>query len=77
MRSKSMMLFTLLVFCACQRESTPGPVAGSGKAGPPQIACDQPVYDFGTALQGKKIVHVFTIRNKGGEPLLIERARGG
>jgi len=41
----------------------------------PQIAVDRPVYDFGSIHQGKKVVHVFTIRNKGDAPLSIKEIK--
>jgi hypothetical protein len=37
----------------------------------PQAAVDQPVFDFGTAAQGKKVAHSFTIKNSGDSTLTI------
>ena len=41
----------------------------------PQTAIDQPIFDFGSISQGKKVNHVFTIRNKGNAPLTIKSVR--
>lgn len=41
----------------------------------PHIAIDQPTFDFGSIYQGKKVEHVFTIRNKGDAPLTIKSVR--
>ena len=43
----------------------------------PQIACDKPEFNFGTAAKGEDVKHVFTLKNKGKGVLKIERARGG
>ncbi len=37
----------------------------------PRTAVDQPVFDFGTVAQGKKVDHSFTIKNSGDTPLTI------
>ena len=47
------------------------------RAGPPVIACDAPVYDFGKLPQGAEVAHVFALRNRGREVLRLERAQGG
>lgn len=39
----------------------------------PGIAVEQPTFDFGQVRQGKKVVHVFTIKNKGDAPLAIKK----
>lgn len=41
----------------------------------PEIGVDQPVFNFGTIPQGKKVEHVFTLRNKGDMPLVINSVR--
>ena len=41
----------------------------------PEISADRPVYDFGSISQGKKVEHVFIIRNKGNTPLTIKSVR--
>jgi len=51
------------------KKDVPGPV--------PVITADKAEYDFGTAVQGEDVEHVFTIRNKGKGLLKIEKARGG
>jgi uncharacterized membrane protein len=37
----------------------------------PRAAVDQPIFDFGTVAQGKKVDHAFTIINSGDAPLTI------
>jgi hypothetical protein len=44
---------------------------------PPVITCAQPEYDFGSAVQGESVTHIFSLKNKGKGVLNIERARGG
>lgn len=41
----------------------------------PEIAVDRPTYDFGSVSQGKKVEHVFIVRNKGNAPLTIKSVR--
>jgi len=41
----------------------------------PKAAIDHPNFDFGTVMQGKKVEHLFTIRNKGDAPLIIKSVR--
>jgi len=43
----------------------------------PSIIIDKPIYNFGQTEKGTIITHNFPIRNKGGEPLLIKRVKGG
>jgi Protein of unknown function (DUF1573) len=51
-------------------------VAGpTGAIAAPEISVDRPVYDFGSISQGKKVEHVFIIRNKGNTPLNIKSVR--
>lgn len=51
-------------------------VAGpTGAIAAPEISADRPVYDFGSISQGKKVEHVFIIRNKGNTPLTIKSVR--
>lgn len=38
----------------------------------PDLTVDQPVFDFGTIAQGKKVEHVFILKNKGTTPLTIK-----
>lgn len=39
--------------------------------GAAQIFVENPVFDFGTVAEGEVVSHVYEIRNKGAEPLLI------
>ena len=41
----------------------------------PVIAVDRPLFDFGSVAQGKKVDHVFILKNKGDTPLTIIRTR--
>jgi hypothetical protein len=41
----------------------------------PSLSVDKPVLDFGTIPQGKKLNHVFTLKNKGDSPLSITRTK--
>ncbi len=41
----------------------------------PEMAVDQPAFDFGSIYQGKKAEHIFTIRNSGDSPLVIKSVR--
>jgi Protein of unknown function (DUF1573)/HYDIN/CFA65/VesB-like, Ig-like domain len=41
----------------------------------PRIAVEQPTFDFGTIQQGKRVEHLFSIRNKGDSPLIIKNVR--
>ncbi|RNC65256.1 MAG: DUF1573 domain-containing protein [Desulfuromonadales bacterium] len=41
----------------------------------PTISVEKPVLDFGTIPQGKKINHVFTLKNTGDAPLTIIRTK--
>ncbi len=49
-------------------------VAASAVAGP-HVAVEAPVYDFGTILQGDKVVHRFEIQNQGDAPLEIHKVK--
>jgi hypothetical protein len=44
---------------------------------PPVITCAKPEHDFGSAVQGESVTHIFTLKNKGKGVLDIQRARGG
>ncbi len=41
----------------------------------PQLTSDEPVFDFGTVLQGEKVDHTFVFRNSGTAPLVIDRVK--
>jgi hypothetical protein len=52
-------------------QPAPGP-SGAPPAGPqPKIQVENPVYDFGTALEGTPVNHTFKIKNVGKGELLI------
>ncbi len=44
-------------------------------AAAPRIIVEQPVFDFGTVRQGRKVDHNFVVRNRGDAPLVIEKTR--
>ena len=46
---------------------------GSAAHGSPKIHVEEPIYDFGSILEGFAVMHVFTIQNTGDEVLTIER----
>lgn len=41
----------------------------------PQLAVEQPQYNFGTIVQGTRVDHVFTLKNTGDTPLLIKQVK--
>jgi len=41
-------------------------------AAAPELAVEQPVFDFGTVAQGKKVEHTFVLKNRGNAPLTIK-----
>ena len=45
------------------------------KTDAPKVFCPEPVYDFGTMENTKKVKHDFVIRNVGGETLRITKVR--
>ena len=47
----------------------------TGLSAAPRIECDNPKFDFGTALNDQTIEHVFTLRNAGDEELVIQNAQ--
>jgi len=47
----------------------------NGATAAPEIAVDRPTFDFGSIREGKKVDHLFTIRNKGDAPLTIESVK--
>lgn len=65
----------LLVGGSALAQDTRNDPGNKGKV--PVIAADEAEHDFGTAVQGEYVEHVFTIRNKGKGLLKIEKARGG
>jgi len=49
-------------------------ISGTASAAP-QIKVEQPMYNFGTLIQGKKLDHTFVIKNIGDAPLKINHIR--
>ncbi|MBI5656475.1 MAG: DUF1573 domain-containing protein [Geobacter sp.] len=49
-------------------------ISGTASAAP-QIVVEQPLYNFGTLVQGKKLDHTFVIKNIGDAPLKINHIR--
>ena len=41
----------------------------------PTITVEKPLHDFGTVTQGEKVDHLFTVKNKGDQPLTINQIR--
>ena len=41
----------------------------------PSITVEKPLHDFGTVTQGEKVDHLFTVRNRGDQPLTINQIR--
>jgi len=41
----------------------------------PSISVEKPVHDFGTVTQGEKVDHLFSVKNRGDEPLTINQIR--
>lgn len=50
-------------------------LSGTSALAAPQLVVDEPDFSFGTISQGKKVNHVFAIRNSGDTPLTIQRVR--
>ena len=63
---KTIPFITACIFSAC--------FAGAALAAP-ELAVDQPVHDFGTVVQGKKVDHIFKFRNRGDATLNVARVR--
>jgi len=47
--------------------------AAANTAAPPMIAVPEPFHEFGHAVEGERLTHVFTVKNVGGQPLHIDR----
>lgn len=58
-------LLTIVLFLQCAAAAFAAPT----------LSVDKPFFDFGTIPQGKKLDHVFTLRNKGDAPLSIHRTK--
>lgn len=46
-------------------------------AGGPQLQINEPVHDFGTAIEGEAVVHAFVLSNTGTEALQVQDIRPG
>lgn len=63
--------------CDDDAKSTQGGASASAQAGKrPKIVAAASHHDFGKVKQGAEVVHVFKVRNQGGAPLLIQKAKG-
>jgi len=51
--------------------STAMAVQGDG----PQLFIEEKTFDFGKVDEGKTIEHAFTVRNRGNQPLIIEKVQ--
>src|SRR5437773_556588 len=70
---------TFCVFCLL-RFVWPGEAMVAAWGGPSEpsvarIECDEPAFEFGSALTGQTIEHVFTVRNAGNKELEIDKVR--
>ena len=52
---------------ACRSKAVPAPAPG------PRLLCDAPAHDFGRALEGDALKHVFTLTNTGASPAHVTR----
>ena len=43
----------------------------------PRIEFDRVKFDFGEVDAGEKVEHIFTFKNKGDAPLIIEKVKSG
>lgn len=56
--------------------SPPGAAEPAVPVGPiTTIEFDETEYDFGTVMEGEKVVHVYKFKNTGSEPLIISNAK--
>ena len=78
-------LAAALCFCSCGGDvedaekkdaSAAEQSASKGAVKAPKIASAQPAFNFGQVKQGKKVEHIFKIKNEGSADLIIERAKG-
>lgn len=62
---------------ACEKNATePQTTAAPPQTQGPGVYCAEPVWDFGTAVEGDVLKHSFVIKNVGTETLKIQSARG-
>ncbi len=70
------MAVLLLSSCTKKQDQTPSGDAGSAREKHPKIEAVEENIDFGEVKQGAVVEKIFTIRNTGGAPLNITKARG-
>lgn len=70
---KSTVLFLLLSIFILSCPGTYGLLYGEGEEVRSRLEIPEPLFDFGTVMQGDVVKHDFTIRNKGNADLLISR----
>lgn len=63
----------LVLFMLC----TALPLSAAEQAKGPAIHIPDAQFDFGSAPEGKRVEHVFTVENRGSEELRITRVRPG
>lgn len=63
--------FALLLACCLIFPSS----QALAQQGPPRIACDQPIFDFGSRDNSEKVSHTFVVRNDGASTLNISRVK--
>jgi len=68
---KKLMALVLLLLC------TALPLSAAEKVKGPAIHIPEAQFDFGSAPEGQRVEHVFTIENRGSEELRITRVRPG
>ncbi|MBI4234341.1 MAG: DUF1573 domain-containing protein [Chloroflexi bacterium] len=71
MGSYGLMLVLALALVALTACSNP---SGSDRQGAPRLTFDRQLIDFGDMKEGTEVKVLFTLRNEGGKPLVIERA---
>ena len=71
-----LVILTLLATTALAQNPPSIPGANAAQAGPqPKIVVLQPLYDFGSALEGTMVNHTFKIKNEGQGTLVIQGTR--
>jgi len=68
---------------ATTASNTPSPIADPTKGNEPAVPVgpitsvefEETEYDFGTVMEGEKVVHVYKFKNTGDEPLIISNAK--
>lgn len=63
---------SILLMAAAGAQAPPGGAASTAPGAAPKVEIPQPVYDFGTVLEGQPVAHSFRIRNAGGADLVID-----